>query len=374
MHILHVTTASQPIAGAERLLLDIAQEARDREHELSFLTLEPQGEFHEQLDAMGWTTGSLEATRPRQILQAVSGLRQTIASLGPDLLHAHLFHGTVLASAGAVGMGLPLIQTRHYSDYMDRYGDPFRRRLDHWAANRADRVIAVSLAAEEHLTQVAGVPPERVEVIPNGVDVERLGRVDPKQGERVLRELGIDDGPLVGCAATYHPRKGHRYLIEAMSRVCKELPTAHLVLLGRGTGDGGLVGQARKLDIEDRVHGLGFHPEGQAIMAALDLYVQPSVEEGFGLAVVEAMAMGLPVVVSDVGGMRHTVIHGSSGIRVPPADPPALADAILRTLKEPSLARRLGEAGRARASEAFSIQRMVDEHERIYEHVLASKR
>lgn len=372
LSILHFTTASEPIAGAERVLLDLA-EAAPAKWNLMLLTLRPEGELQRKFRALGYSTESLNAKAPSDSPKVLFQLRRLLLREQPDLLHTHLHHASVLGSAAAsLHRGVALVQTRHYSDYMRRFGGGISAALDAWAARRCDRVAAVSQPALEQLKS-EGVHPRRLAVVPNGIDVARLASLPREAGRAALRTEGVPDGPVVGCAATFHPIKGHRLLLEAFSYLHAKLPTAQLVLLGHGTDDPILKRHAALLGCAGAVHGLGFQPLGQRMMAGFDVYVQPSVDEGFGLAVVEAMAMGLPVVASAVGGLRVTVQQGETGLLVPPGDAQALATALMDVLLDGSLARRLGEAGAERARSNYGRDRMVEGYDQLYSAALQNR-
>lgn len=236
------------------------------------------------------------------------------------------------------------------------------------------RIIAVSQAARFQLVTCEGVKAQRVRVIENGVDIERIDGIDVVAGRRVIADLALGKGPFVGCAARYDLPKGHIVLLEAFASVARAVPNARLLLLGQGPGEREVRARIRGLGLTQHVAVLGHHPLGHAVMAAMDVYVQPSIEEGFGLAVIEAMAMRRPVVVTDVGGMRETVEDGVSGIRVPPSDSAALAAALIRVLRDTSLAARFAEAGCARVTDRYSITRMLAEYDACYRNAMAQRR
>jgi len=266
-----------------------------------------------------------------------------------------------------------LVQTRHYSDYIAR----FRKRrapIDAWAARRCERIIAVSDAAKAQLVDHEGVEDARVTVVENGVDWERLSAFDYAEGRRALEALGVPPGVAIGCAAMFNIRKGHTYLLQAMARVHARHPEAHLVLLGHGSESeqAEIRGQAKRLGIAERVHLLGHRADAHSLMAGLDIYVQPSVEEGFGLAVIEAMAMRRPVVATAVGGMLQTVEPDRTGLRVAPADAVALADALLTLIDDPARRATLGSQASERVRERYSLQRMLGEYDDVYRASLAS--
>jgi glycosyltransferase involved in cell wall biosynthesis len=157
-----------------------------------------------------------------------------------------------------------------------------------------------------------------------------------------------------------------------MVRVHAEHPEARLVLLGMGKREQATRDEVRRLGLENHVHFLGHREDVHPLLAGLDVYVQPSIQEGFGLAVIEAMAMKRPVVVSAVGGMLQTVEPNRSGLQVPPAEPTALANAILSLVNDPARARLLGERASERVKESYSLSRMLREYDAVYRRTLGN--
>lgn len=380
LRIVHLTTSGDIVAGAEQLLLGMARTARVAEElawTLEFCTLTAHhdlghGSLHHCLAENGWPVHSLGM---RGLTTALSGLRRLRALLvgfEPDIVHTHLSHASLVGAVAAVlHPRTLLIQTRHYTDYIARFR-PRRVFADAWAARRSDHIIAVSDAAKAQLVTREGVRSERVSVVENGVDWGLLAALDHRDGRRRLDALGASSGFTIGCAASFNSHKGHSHLLQAMAIVRARHPEACLVLLGTGPEESVARAEAERLGLSRCVHFLGHRADAHALMAGLDLYVQPSVTEGFGLAVLEAMAMRLPVVVTAVGGMLKTVEPERSGLRVPPADPQAMADAIVMLVKDRARADALGTAASERIRRLYSIGRMVESYDEVYRSVLAA--
>jgi glycosyltransferase involved in cell wall biosynthesis len=371
LRVLHLITAGDVLAGAEQLLIGIARAADRARWDLAFGTLTRRGKLHDAIAEEGWPIHALDLAGARSVPMMLVRLRALLSAFRPDVVHTHLFHPTMLmALVAAIDRRLVIVQTRHYSDYIVR----FRKRragVDAWSARRCSRIIAVSDAARDQLVDSEHVPRSRVVVIQNGVEWERLSALDPAEGRRRLERLGVPPGMLIGCAARFDAQKGHTHLLRAMLRVRAALPNARLVLLGAGGAQETQIrAEVVELGLESSVHMLGHRDDAHALMAGLDLYVQPSVEEGFGLAVIEAMAMRRPVVTTSVGGMLRTVIPDKTGLRVEPADPAALADATLALLDDPARAARLGKNASENVREHYSLKRMVTEYDDVYRSVL----
>ncbi len=371
--ILHVTTASDRVSGAERLLIDIARVADRSRWDLAFLTLASEGVVNRSLKEHGWPVYSAELSTARDIVGGLARVLSVIRATRPDIIHTHLWHPAVLGAVIGRFTGARVVETRHYHDYYLIHQRRTRLLLSGWASRTMAGVASVSPASKTHLVQAERVPPQRVVVIENGVDTDHLGTFSKSEGRARLTEAGVSSGPILVCAAIFEERKGHRYLIEALSELTQAFPGVQLVLLGTGLLVDAVRAQARERGLSERVHFLGHREDVHSLIAGADVYIQPSTEEGFGLAVVEAMALHVPVVVSDVGGMKSTVEHDRTGLRVPPGDAAALARAIGSVLSDGDKARRLADTARASAASRYSIHRMVREYEAWYDRVLAER-
>lgn len=371
LRVFHLTTSGDVIAGAEQLLIGIARLADRARWDLAFCSLTPRDKMHDALAAHGWPVHALDLHGFPSLPGTLRRLRAVLAEFRPDVLHAHLSHATILAAvAGMLDHRFVIVQTRHYSDYVARFR---KRRLvaDAWAARRCDRIIAVSEAARTQLVEAEGFDRERVTVVDNGVEWDQLSALDPSEGRRKLTALGVPPGPTIGCAATFNIRKGHTYLLQAMVQVHARRPDARLVLLGTGPDEAITRAEVKRLGLTDRVHFLGHRADAHPLIAGLDVYVQPSVEEGFGLALIEAMATRRPVVATAVGGMMQTVDPDRTGLRVPPGDPAALAGALLALLEDPARGAELGKNASENVRQHYSLQRMLDQYDDVYRLALA---
>ena len=208
------------------------------------------------------------------------------------------------------------------------------------------------------------VPESKVRVVQNGIQLANFGR-PPDFALRAMLTGGIDR-PIVFTPARLHSQKGHMYLLEAAALV----PDALFVLAGDGPERDRLEAFARRLGIEGRVRFLGHRRDIPQLLASCDLFVLPSLYEGLPVTVLEAMAAGKPVVATDIGGTDEAVMHGATGLLVPPGSPVDLATAIRTLLSDQRLAARLAEAGRAWAVQEFSSASMVRGVTRVYDELI----
>ncbi|RJP46340.1 MAG: glycosyltransferase, partial [Anaerolineaceae bacterium] len=226
---------------------------------------------------------------------------------------------------------------------------------------------AVSEEVREYQMKYTFVPPEKIMTIDNGVDMRRFE--GQEEAGRTLRiELGIDpDAPLVGIIGRLTEQKDHTMFLQAAARVRAELPKARFLVVGDGGLRESLVGQARSLGLDEAVIFAGLRSDIPAVMAALDVLVFSSRWEGLPVTLLEGMAAARPIVSTAVGGVPGVVGDGESALLVPAGMASVLADAVIRVLRDPALARKLSAAARERVREKYSLDSMLDRTLALYE-------
>jgi len=273
-----------------------------------------------------------------------------------DLVHTHNFAPLIYGTLAARLTGLPTVNTRHGRAALSTH------RLI-WSLTH--RVVAVSEDARRQLVRHNQVREDRLSVIVNGIDLSRFSGRHRADGLRAA--LGIAPGvPLIGTVGRLAAEKDQRTLLTAFARLREAGSPAHLAVAGGGPLGHELAALARSLAIESSVHFLGPRSDVPAILSALDVFVLPSLMEGISLTLIEAMASGLPVVTTRVGGNPEVVVDGDTGLLVPVGDAEALASAMGALLGAPEEARAMGERGRRRAEAVFNGERMIDAYEEIY--------
>jgi glycosyltransferase involved in cell wall biosynthesis len=294
-----------------------------------------------------------------------------------QVLHLQGFGSTFFGRMAARLLGLPVIVHVHADHRFEpKSYPPLVRACDHALADHTDHVLAISAAVARFATEQQGFAPELVEVMHNPVD---LGRFRPATADsrRVTREaLGLEsDTPVAICVARFDPVKGVDVLIEAWAKVVSMHPRGTLLLAGDGPLHESLDEQARRLGVADAIRFLGYRSDVESLLHAADICVVPSRSEGLSLAAIEAMATGLPVVASQVGGIPEVVEDGRTGILVEAENPAALAGAITRVLGDTTLRTRLAASARG-AAQAYDIEayctRLVSLYQRLASHPTSS--
>jgi glycosyltransferase involved in cell wall biosynthesis len=287
----------------------------------------------------------------------ISSLAKHISSF--DIVHSYLFPAQLwVAMAGRLCNKCRPLVTAEPATYNRRRRRRWGRHLDVWMYRNYGEIVCNSKATAESLIQWVPEVADRVSVVYNGVPIERFQNAEAPDRAAVLPTAS--GRPVVMFVARFDPSKDHSTLLHSMRRV----PEAELVLVGDGDSRPAMQTLARDLGIRERVHFLGRRADVPELLKLADLYVQASNFEGFGVAAVEAMSAGLPVIATDVPGLNE-VVKGT-GVLVPSRDEEALAGAIRQVLQSEQTRQRMAAASRERAME-FGIDRMVESFVKIYQ-------
>ncbi|TEB04284.1 D-inositol 3-phosphate glycosyltransferase [Pelotomaculum schinkii] len=309
--------------------------------------------------------------RNRTDLSVVGKLASIIRNNNFDIVHTHGVRANLLGRLAARQANRkPVVTTVH--SLLERDYPGFFRRQVNSITERAtrgwtDQFIAVSQGLKAKLV-AGGVPADRVTVIYNGIVIEDFSPSSETAGARTM--LGYGPAvPLVGIVARLHPVKGHQYFLEAARIVLEQHPEVRFVVVGEGPQRPALEEMAGQLGIAGQVAFTGFVSEVRSVMADLDLLVISSLWEGFGLTAVEAMALGIPVVSTEVGGLPEVVLHGETGLLAPPANSAALAKNIIWMLEHPQAAAEMAKKASQVVGEKFTAQVMARRTEELYRRV-----
>lgn len=291
-----------------------------------------------------------------------------------DILHANNGR-TSLASALAVRQARTgrFVATQHFLDPEHVSHTGLKAMIFHaahrWVSRYMAHCIAISEAARAGVLRRGEAPEQKVTTILNGIrplDPQKLS--SPAQ---IRAELGIDhETPLIVCVARLEREKDVRSLIAAMTEVKAAFPDVRCVVAGQGAQQELLTAQIEQASLQGAIQLLGFRKDAQALIQAGDIFVLPSLAEPFGLVILEAMALGRPVIATDAGGPPEIVEEGVTGLLVPPSDPPALAAAIRRLLSDRKAAEAMGRGGQERFQARFTAARMAQDMLALYRRIL----
>jgi len=307
----------------------------------------------------------------RYDVEGLLRLRGLVAAYKPHVVHAHMFGSNVWARLLRLTARIPVVVCHEHTWSYDRRNKA-RIVVDRALSPLADAIIAVSEADRQKLIEVEGLPPNKVRVVYNGIDFARLDRRRPSHGG------GAEWGPRQGEAVLLavgklQEQKGYPVLLRALALVLKQVPSTRLLIAGEGPLQSKLEMLAAELGVADKVSFLGFVRDVGSLLLAADVFVMASYFEGHPIALLEAMAAARPVVATSVGGVPEIVRQGETGLLVPPNDPHALAEAIVASVCDPALRRRLGLSAAEDVRRRFSIEGAIGRYVALYEELLSRR-
>jgi len=373
--------------GAERLLHTNLKHLDSRRFESRVVTVFAEGtHWREPIQALGVSVESLDCRGPRDLPGAVSRLQRRLQEERGDLIHTHLWAANIVGRLAGKRSGAPVISSIHNPDYEphtfadDTSAVRVKRRvvqaLDRWTARRCRRMIAVSDYVRECAVRSLGFPRERIDLLYNPIDAAELlapaGRTRPE----LLREWGLPlESLLLLNVGRVSSQKGFLYAVQALPAILKQHPEAHLLSVGAAGHPEWLERlqqEARTLGVAAHVHFLGPRRDVPDLLRACDLFVFPSLYEGLGIALAEAMAAGCACIATTTGPLPEILRQNVEGVLVPPADAPAFAAAVCELLGDPARRAVLGRAASASALAKFDPTLAARRLETIYETVLAA--
>ncbi|MBV0902737.1 glycosyltransferase [Haloarcula salina] len=362
------------VGGAERTLIDLANEVDHDEYDVTIWTifstnpleseLSPEVTVRSLTDAGRLENGVIAGVEtPLAYVLAPIRFWLAVRREDPDIIQSFLFYGNVISRiAGLLCSATVITGVRSVPD-----SDPLARRLiDRVTMSLSDGIVSNSTAGREFVID-RGADRDDVSVVYNGRDIETYRTAEPAA---VREELDLPaEATVVGTVGRLLERKGHYDLLDAWPEIGTEIPNAHLVFVGDGPERSGLERRAEELGCTETVHFLGTRQDVPALLNAMDLFAFPSHFEGLPGAVIEAMAAGLPIVATPVDGNSDLIEGYRSGLFVDVESPQQIAWATIRLDQNPDLAESLGSTAAERAAREFTIASMVDGFESVYRRV-----
>jgi glycosyltransferase involved in cell wall biosynthesis len=366
MKVLHVQKVAG-IGGSERHLLSLLPCLAEAGVEVRMLVA-ATGEADRFVEALGGRHVPLRAVAagPHLNPALVGAVAREVRSFRPDIVHTHLVHADIHGQLAMAAGRAARVSSVHSTPAFYRR-EPFRSGA-RIAGRHAGAVIAISEHVRRFLLELRLAPAERVHVVHYGIDASSWPRDEPGRS-RARERLGLSSGEVaVGIAARLIPGKGHSLLLEALSRARPEAPQLRLLVAGDGPLRSRLEREAERLG-PGAVTFLGFMADIRAFMGACDVIAfptEPALGEGFGLAALEAMASGRPVLATAVGSLPEVVRNGDTGLLVDPRSVDELAVGLTTLAARPELRRELGARGHERACAVFSLERMAESTLAVY--------
>ena len=383
INVLHVITRLDKGGAPKNTLLTVSglDKERYRVTLLSGPSRNPEEDLEERTTKAGVECAVLDELvrpiRPWTDLRAVLKLARFMRRHKLHIVHTHTSKAGVVGRLAFLLARSPLlVHASHGHVFTGFYGPVLSTILlwlDRFLSLFTHRIVALTRRGMEEQIHLGVAPRRKFAVVPSGVELERFTEASVDAVAK-REQLGLPPvGPLLGVAAELDPRKGHRYLLEAMPLVLRRRPDAVLLVMGHGPLQQDLQARISLMNLEGSVRMLGHREDMPEMLSLLDVLVLPSLNEGMGRVVVEAMACAKPVVASNVMGIPELVEDGVTGLLCRPANPQDLAEKILRLLEDSELARKMGAAGKERVYPRYDASRMVAAYEALYEALLKEK-
>lgn len=382
MRIAYVVTHSGGMGGLETHLLTLVRYIDQQEFAPIFILPETvrHSPFSQQLGEMGVPVRFHAMVRNKWDVRTLGSLARLLRHHAPHITHVHVPPTYDLYPFLAARLALcpVVVSTEHLASHQSLFR-PLRTRLVKRAAVALqDRVITVCNYVRDLLLERAHLPPQKIVTIHNGIEIPAGANAVVSARGEIRSELSIDaHAPLVGMVARIDPwYKRFDDFLRASRDISREVPSAHFVIVGDGDRDyrEALEELARSLGVADRVHFLGYRDDAPRVIGALDTLVLASDHEGFPLVTLEAMASGIPVVATALGGVGEQIVHGETGYLVPPRNAPALAEGILSVLRDPQRSREIAQRARRVVETRFDARGMAEKTRSLYVQLLTSKR
>ena len=372
LHILHVVRAGSASGGMETGIVNVANALPSNRFRISICALDSRETFSERIHRGDAEYHLLPKTTAGIEWGLIPKLSQLIRRARADLVHSHNWGSFLYSVLAAKWAGVPVVHGEHGKN-LGELNESNRPKT--WAkqllGRHIDRLVTVSqsLAAE---WAAYGVPREKIEWIPNGVDTERFR---PRVEKRELRrKFGLPEHDfVVGSVGRFDPIKNYDVLIQAFALFAPAFPGSRLAFLADGPLESDLRETAKRLGVMDRISWLGRRSDPQDFLPALDVFVLPSLSEGMSNVVLEAMASGMPVICADLPAHREVFQPGSEGIAVSPCNPRTLSEAITALLCDADRRVSFCAAARARVLAQFDLRHMISRYESLYTRYLGKE-
>jgi glycosyltransferase involved in cell wall biosynthesis len=371
INILHICETSG-IGGAETVLYNIVS-SLDKSRYNSVVLLYRTGWLYDKLRDIGTKTIVMADYHSWDIRLFLS-IRRAVKDEHIHLIHSHLPDANAHSSIVGFFVGVPVITTYHGKiSYSPNIFNITRMKLS-IVRRLSSRVVAVSNYLKNALSQVAGLPPGKIATIYNGIE---MGQYDTSIDIIAKKkQLGLNpDDKIVGITANQRPDKGYEYFVRAAALINAKMPDVKFLLIGEEQADikARLVKELKNPGFSDKVYFLGFRSDVRELLRIMDVFVLSSISEGLSIATIEAMAAGIPVIVTRSGGPEEIVIDGETGYLVPIKNEREIADKAIELLTHEELRAKISARAKENVRAKFNIENMISNYDNLYRDVLSSK-
>jgi len=363
--------AALPVGGAEEVLVTEVEGLDKTRFDPLVCVLSEKGPVGERIENRGFPVVALHRMKHHRFdHRIIRDLYRLIKTEKVDVVHTHLYDGNKYGRLAAGLARVPALISHYHNVYS-------RRRIKVHLINQLlsflnDRILAVSQAVKESVVRYDRISPGKIEVLYNGIDPSKFKK--DFKGSEVRQEFGVKpEDFLIGVVARLEEQKGHRYLFRALRQLIPDFPQIKVLIVGDGTLRPVLEVQVMEMGLSERVLFGGTRKDVPEILAVLDLFVLPSLWEGFSLALLEALAMGTPIIATAVGGAPEVIRSGHDGLLIPPAEESSLAAAVREAILDPRKYGEMGRKGKETVGRKFTVAHHLTRLQDLYLEVLAQK-
>ena len=364
--VLHIID-SLHLGGAQEVVLNLATcgSARFR-HEVA--TMHGRGIYWDRLRQAGVKVHSLS---PHKLLPLyLASIPWRLLADRPDILHCHLIPSNIIAKPLGALLGVPVVINHDHTNDTRRADSRLLLALDRFSNRFASHIVAVSASCRDFLITRESIPANDVTLVPNAIDLRRFSPAAPRRDQARV-ELGLPaSARVVAGVGRLNPQKNFSLFLDIAAQLAPRFPDLHFLLAGDGPEEKMLRENAAALGISDRVTFSGYVADTRLVYLAADVLLMPSRYEGLPMTLLEAMAMGLPVVASQLDGIAEVIGDGREGFLVPSDDASLFVERTAALLQDAELSSRIAQNARAKIEASFSVERMTSAVEEIYDRFL----
>lgn len=359
---------SLDFGGAEKLVLDLARLQKESgEIDPRIFCVAGFGPLKEKADEAGLSceVAGLDGVK---FLTPVLKVKKLLQADRPDIVHTHNLVAQVHAAPAARLLGIPVVHTKHGRAVTSFSHAPAMRKVVYGLSHT---VVVVSQETGENFVEKTGLDPKKVTVIYNGIDTNKYARTSKAEARR---DLELDEDAVVfGCVSRLDALKNHPVMIRAFAKVAGDEPRSRFLVVGDGPERSRIETLIGRLSLKDRVVMAGYTDRVAEHLAAMDMFFQPSTEEGLSLTILEAAASGVPVVATAVGGTPEIISHGDTGTLVGVGDEDAIADAMSNYFGDRTPFVEMAEKAKRDVAERFSLESAQKQYASLYRNVMGRK-
>ena len=362
MKVLQLTTDIN-IGGITNYIFELSKALKDKG--VDTIVVSSGGDLEGSFDKAGIPHETLDIKTkfefsPKVFIAALA-IKRIVKSEGVDVIHAHSRVSQVTGAIVSRMTGVPMVTTCH---------GYFKKRLRSIIDTWGDKVIAISAAVYEHLREDLGVKDKRIELVYSGIDIYKFSKeFSCEDIAKTKKYLGLSGKAVIGTIGRLSPVKGQKFFVQAMAEVLKKRPDAGGLVVGSGPEGPSVKSLAMALGVDDRISFVDSVLDTREALSAMDIFVFPSVKEGLGIALLEALAAARPCIASRTGGIEDIIKDRENGILVDVGDSGAIAKSILELLADENLRIKLARNGRRLVQSRFTLDRMADDIVRVYKSV-----